>query len=438
MNSLESRLLSALTPWLAAPGWRVAFSGGLDSTVLLHLLTRLAQQQRIPPLSAIHIQHGLQRAAQAWPAHCQTVCNGLEVPLQIESVQVESGASLEQAARQARYGAFATLLAPGEVLLTAQHGDDQAETLLFRLARGSGVKGMAGMPVQRPLGMGHLLRPLLNVSRAELQTYAQEQELAWVEDPSNLDSHYSRNFLRKDVLPLLESRWPAMQLNLRRSAGLFAESQQLLDELAAMDLAAAQDSVALPWLPLPSLALAPLCGLSDARQRNALRAFLAPLTRLPDLDHWAGWISLRDAAVDATPVWRLAQGELRRANGRIWWLSECWQQEVAANISWQKPNQLLLLPGNGELRLLGEPPAGVLEIRYRQGGEELTITGRGRRDLKRLLNEAGVPNFVRSRLPLLYADERLLAVANFPRLSAALAPKWQLQWMPPISAQGLS
>ncbi|MGH8352506.1 MAG: tRNA lysidine(34) synthetase TilS, partial [Pseudomonas sp.] len=160
--TLESRLLSALVPWLAAPAWRVAFSGGLDSTVLLHLLVRLAEREALPALSAIHIQHGLQAAAAAWPEHCRQVCTALGVPLRVCHVQVAPGSSLERAAREARYAAFAESLGAGELLLTAQHRDDQAETLLFRLLRGAGVRGLAGMPRSRPLGRGQLLRPLLD------------------------------------------------------------------------------------------------------------------------------------------------------------------------------------------------------------------------------------------------------------------------------------
>ncbi|WP_372867179.1 tRNA lysidine(34) synthetase TilS, partial [Pseudomonas sp.] len=154
--SLESRLLTALAPWRDAPAWRIALSGGLDSTVLLHLLVGLAQRETLPPLSAIHIHHGLQVLADTWPAHCRRLCDALGVPLHVESVQVQSGASIERAARQARYAAFHALLGPGEILLAAQHRDDQAETLIFRLLRGAGVQGLAAMPQSRPLGAGQL------------------------------------------------------------------------------------------------------------------------------------------------------------------------------------------------------------------------------------------------------------------------------------------
>ncbi|MBT9532242.1 MAG: tRNA lysidine(34) synthetase TilS, partial [Pseudomonas sp.] len=166
--SLESRLLTALSPWCAAPGWCVAFSGGLDSTVLLHLMVSLSRRMALPQVRAVHVEHGLQAVAAAWPAHCQQVCTALGVPLRVRAVQVAPGASLERAAREARYAAFADELEAGELLLTAQHRDDQAETLLFRLLRGAGVRGLAGMPASRALGRGHLLRPLLTASRAEL------------------------------------------------------------------------------------------------------------------------------------------------------------------------------------------------------------------------------------------------------------------------------
>ena len=147
-------LFRSLEPWRNASAWRIAFSGGLDSSVLLHLLADLATREALPPLSAIYIHHGLQAAADAWPEHCAQVCRALGVPLQVMAVQVEPGASIERAAREARYTAFSQALAPGEVLLTAQHRDDQAETLLFRLLRGAGVRGLAAMSEQRALGRG--------------------------------------------------------------------------------------------------------------------------------------------------------------------------------------------------------------------------------------------------------------------------------------------
>ncbi|MHA6790574.1 tRNA lysidine(34) synthetase TilS [Pseudomonas bijieensis] len=435
---LPTRLLTQLSPWRNAATWRIAFSGGLDSTVLLHLLASLAKTQTLPPLSAIHIHHGLQAVADAWPDHCRSVCNALGVPLEVVSVQVQPGASIERAARDARYGAFVAALRSNEVLLTAQHRDDQAETLLFRLLRGAGVRGLAAMPRQRPLGQGCLLRPLLDVSRAELEAYATQQGLSWIEDPSNDDHRYARNYLRQRVFPVLAEQWPQASATLARSAAHMGEAQGLLDDLARIDLAQAAPPDAFDWLGLQSLALAPLRALSPARQRNALSHWLAPMTLLPDSDHWSGWDSLRDAADDARPIWRLAGGELHRAAGRVWWLSDHWLCPVSGAVGWADPVVALYLPGNGRVALNGKSPAGPLCVRYRQGSEVMALPGRGHRDLKRLLNEKGVPAFVRGRLPLLYQGEQLLAVANLAGLDAPVDGSWQLIWTPGSQDLGLS
>lgn len=433
--TLIAQLLQTLAPWRNAPAWHVAFSGGLDSTVLLHLL---ATCDDLPPLRAVHIHHGLQAAADAWPAHCQAVCDSLAVPLQIMPVQVRPGASLENSAREARYQAFTQVVGAGELLLTGQHREDQAETLLFRLLRGAGVRGLSAMPVSRRLAGGTLVRALLDVSRAELETYAREHRLEWIEDPSNADSRFSRNYLRHQVMPLLTGRWPQAVNTIARSAAHLAEAQGLLDELAHIDLAAARQPSTFDWLPLPSLALAPLSSLSAARQRNALRTWLAPLTRLPDSEHWAGWATLRDAAEDAQPVWRLADGELHRCDGRIWWLPAQWSVFSHAPQDWLHPANALQLPGNGHVYFTGDVPKGPLSIRYREGGECMELPERGRRDLKRLLNENRVPGFVRGRLPLLYRGSHLFAVPNLAGLAAVPDEGWTLQWVPRNCDQGLS
>lgn len=441
-NALYAALAQALSGVDAAPALHVAFSGGLDSTVLLHLLVALSRRQPLPPIHAIHVHHGLQATADAWPDHCRQACTALGVPLRVERVQVRSGASLEEAARQARYAAFTQVVGPGEWLLVAQHRDDQAETLLFRLLRGAGVRGLAAMAPRRALGQGSLLRPLLGVSRSVLEGYAQRHGLNWVEDPSNQDAHYARNFLRGHVLPLLQTRWPQTQASLARSAAHLAEAQQLLDELAIEDLATARrydaSACIFPWLDLPNLALAPLAGLSEARQRNALRHWLVSLTRLPDTDHWAGWKDLRDAQPAAHPVWRLADGELHRAGEQVFWLAGDWLREPCGAVDWNDPSQPLVLPGNGVLRFSGKVPCGSFQVRYRQGGEVMNVPGRGQRDLKRLLNEKRLPGFVRMRLPLLFQDGHLLAVANLSGLDCVGEKGARLCWHAPTNDQCLS
>ncbi|MCP1622425.1 tRNA lysidine(34) synthetase TilS [Pseudomonas nitroreducens] len=434
----QSRLLTFLAPWRNAPAWRVALSGGLDSTVLLHLLAQLASREALPPISAIHVHHGLQAVADAWPERCQRFCDSLGVPLLVARVQVDGGASLERAAREARYAAFVAALEQGDCLLTGQHRDDQAETVLFRLFRGAGVRGLSAMAASRPLGAGVLLRPLLGIHRKELERYARGHGLSWVEDPSNASEDYDRNYLRNRVLPGIVQRWPSAIETIARSAEHLAEADGLLGELAQNDLISAGARNEYIGMRLPSLAIAALVELSEPRQRNALRHWLAPLARLPDSAHWAGWRDLRDAREDAEPIWRLADGELRRAHGRLWWLANPWLGFAPANQAWRDPSQPLLLPDNGSLRFEGEPPKGDLEVRYRQGGEVMALPGRGSRDLKRLLNEAAIPAFLRGRLPLLWRADELLGVALLPDLRVEEGQGWTLRWAPPTNDSGLS
>lgn len=298
----------------AAGALCVALSGGRDSVVLLHALSRLALPN---PLLALHVHHGLSPQADAWAAHCALLCRNLGVPLQVERVEVElaSGSGLEAAARTARYRAFAACAA--ETLLLAHHAGDQAETVLFRLVRGSGVTGAAAMLPERRWGRQRLLRPLLAVTPEELATYAQAHSLSWVEDESNADRALSRNFLRHEILPRLGARFPGTQHALVQAAAHFAEADDLLSELATGDWQSCARG--------DGLDLARLRALSPARIRNLLRWRLrqmgwhAPATaRLNEFVR-----QLQTAAPDRHPSLILAQGELRVGRGVLRWQTKC-------------------------------------------------------------------------------------------------------------------
>jgi len=433
--SLLDRLHARLARQPATRHWRVGFSGGLDSTVLLHLFARLREQGLSGELQAVHVHHGLQPQADAWVEHCGRVCAALDVPLATRHVRIDKMASLERAAREARYAAFAEVLPVGGCLLLGQHRDDQLETLLQRLVRGAGVKGLAGMPETRPLAVGRLWRPLLDEPRAVLLAYAEAEGLDWIEDPSNADTQLDRNYLRHEVLPRLRNRWPGVDRVMARSARHLAEADELLGELAQLDLRQAQiGERAFAWVPLPSLALTPLQGLSEARQRNLLRTWLAPLTRQPDSAHWVGWQALRDGNEASDPCWRLEGGEVRRGAGRIWWVPDTWQAGLRP-LAIGTRETTLDLAGNGQLRFVGEDAQPGWRIAYRQGGEQLVVPGRGHRDLKRLLNERGVPTFLRGRLPLLWRGDELLAVANLAGLDG-LPGGGRLAWQPADGVAG--
>lgn len=284
----------------------VGFSGGLDSSVLLHVLAELRERRGFR-LSALHVHHGLSPNADTWEAHCRALCSEVDVPLAVQRVAVErdSRDGLEAAARRARHAAFAS--APGDWIVLAHHRDDQSETLLFNLLRGTGVRGACAMNA----ASGRLLRPLLDVGRDAIAGYALEHGLAWIEDESNADTAYSRNFLRHQTLAALEDRFPGSGANLAAAARRFGEAQELLDELARIDLGGTDDF---------PLAVAPWSRLPEPRARNALRYLLyRRYIGIPSEERLGEFVrQVREAGPDRHPsvvfgAWRLFRrgGEIR-------------------------------------------------------------------------------------------------------------------------------
>ena len=421
-----------------AAGYWVAYSGGRDSHVLLHALA--AGRERLPaPLGAVHVNHNLQPGAAAWAAHCGDVCAALGLACRDLSVQAHArpGESPEAAARAARYRALAEALPPGHALLTAHHRDDQAETLLLQLLRGAGPKGLAAMPADAAFGGGRLVRPLLAFGQADLRAYADRHGLAWVEDPSNAHVDYDRNFLRHRVLPVLRERWPALGAVLARGAAHQADAARLLDELAALDLAA--DTASPPAGAVdagirredgaPSSDAGPvsvrrLLALSAARRANLLRHWLhrqgaptpsaAVLARI-DRD-------VLQAAGDAQPCVAWGGVRLRRYRDRLF-LDRASRAETPGCLDWSARGPLTLPDGvltpvptvgaGVAQRHLEERTGRRLQVRFRRGGERLRPAGRREHhSLKHLFQEAGVPPWERGRVPLIYCDDRLVAVAG--------------------------
>lgn len=420
----------------------IAFSGGLDSTVLLALAARLAAEQQ-RELVALHVHHGLQPAADAWPVHCAQVAKTLDVPCRILKVKVDTGprVSVEAAARNARYGALAAELPPGAALLTGHHLDDQAETLLLALKRGAGLAGLAAMPVCKPLGQGVQLRPLLDCARSELEGFAIEQGLSWVEDPSNTDNRFDRNFLRNDILPRLLAQWPAFARTASRSAELCAEQLALARELAAQDLPSLQNAAG-------GLSIAGLEQLSPARRHNALRHWLGEQgLSLSRSQLEVAWSELALAREDAEPVFRLGGKVLRRYQGHLYVPALPGEPVVLSVLEPEQWHDL----GVGRLRIRqvasgaaihGGVLPNELHIAFGVSGLRARPAGRsGSRPLKKLWQEYGVPPWQRPRIPLLMQGERLVAaVGVFVCADYAAAPGqpgWQLEWEP-VGAQAAS
>ncbi|MFG6159075.1 tRNA lysidine(34) synthetase TilS [Halomonas sp. 1390] len=415
----ESALQSSIDDALAGtpPGrcvW-IALSGGLDSSLLLTLAVD-ACRRHPRPLRALHVHHGLQAAGNDFARHCRRLASHLGVPLWVERVDVDrsAGQGVEGAAREARYAAFARRLAPGETLWLAQHADDQAETLLLAALRGSGVRGLAGMPSSRDGRGWRLARPLLGASRAALEAEAKRLGLAWVEDPSNADERLDRNFLRHRVLPLLETRWPAATPRLARSAALAGEADDLLDELAALDLARLGGDPAL--LPVVELQ-----ALSAPRQRLLIRYACQRLgLSTPPARRLESLLDQLEARVDgevrvAWPgvearVWRghlyllrpVEEGPSDDGRGGGW---------LEWPVAWDGQAPLATPWGVWNVTLRRDDGAAVsLRVAPRGGGERLRLAGRGRRDLKRLLQELEVPPWERGRLLVVHHGEEAVAV----------------------------
>lgn len=392
----------------------VAFSGGLDSTVLLHQLVQWRQQTPGLTLRAIHVHHGLSPHADSWVAHCEAVCQQWLVPLVVKRVQLEDmGLGIEAQARRARYDAFARTLLPGEVLVTAQHLDDQCETFLLALKRGSGPAGLSSMGERSPFAGSSLIRPLLMETRSALEQWARAHELRWIEDESNQDDAYDRNFLRLRIIPLLQQRWPHFAGATARSAALCAEQENLLDELLA-------DEVADCTTPQGSLQLEPLMVMSDARRAAILRRWLAaqnaPMPSRDGLERI--WQEAALAREDASPCLRFGEYEIRRYQSQLWWVKSVAGQSdtVLSWLSWQTP--LMLPDGLGTVHLvtggdLRMPRADEpVSIRFKAAGL-LHIVGRnGGRKLKKIWQELGVPSWRRDTTPMLFYGETLIAAAG--------------------------
>jgi tRNA(Ile)-lysidine synthase len=406
--------LGALAP---APRFWVAFSGGLDSSVLLHLLAR-HRGVLGAPLVAVHVDHGLLPEARAWTAHCQAACAALAVPLtvlRVDARAAQADLGVEAAARVARYRAFAGLLGEGECLLTAHHRDDQAETVLLQLLRGSGPAGLAAMPAVAPLGRGRLARPLLDLERAALRGYAAVHQIDYLVDPMNEDLGLGRGFLRAEVLPRLATRWPGVRETLARAARHAADAVSIIAERAAEDLAAI--GAASAW----QVSVSGLMRLPPPRRRAVLRHWCSERgIAMPDAARLDEVIrQIADARAERAPQVAWSGGAFRRYRDALHLTPDLPPHDPTARLPWDAAVALALPAGLGRLRVV--PGGGLapqtlqegVEVRFRAAGLRCAPRGRvGRHTLKHLFQEAGVPPWLRDRIPLVFVDGELAAIAD--------------------------
>ncbi len=404
----------------------VAYSGGLDSQVLIHALSYILPKKR---LRALHVNHGWHVNSTKWAAICQQTCEKLGISCDIISIDArpKPGESPEAYARVARYTAMTQKIPFGDFLLTAHHRNDQAETLLLQLLRGSGLKGLASIPFCQEFSKVYLLRPLLDFTRTELYGYAQEHQLTWIEDDSNKDLRFNRNYIRHQVLPLIQERWPQADKTIARVAANLAEADSLLDEIAHQDWSLLKGSA--PNI----LIISSLQKLSTKRRNNVLRYWLKQLgCSLPSQKQLQQIDMLLKSRIDASPRVNCGDIQLRRYRDYIYALNLVENDKIfeAELISW-KLGQTIVLPTLDQLTTKQVLGAGLndslikerqVDVTFRQGGERFYASNRqGSHPLKKLFQEWGIPPWQRNKIPLIYYQKKLIAVAGYdidPRFAA--------------------
>lgn len=396
----------------------IAYSGGVDSHVVLYMASLFSTAFQPIQLSAIHVNHGLQKEADSWAAHCQSVCDDLGVPLIIETVDIDNdkGEGLEAAARRVRYRVFSNYLQQGDILIQGHHADDGIETFFLNLFRGSGPAGLASIPQKRDCGKGKILRPLIHCTRREIIDYACENNLSWIEDPSNEQTHFDRNFLRQEIIPVVRKRWFSLEKSIRQVIEHNRHSSDLLEELAEIDLNACAGSG-------NSLQTESLKTIGDERRYNLFRFWIKKQGYFPPGRRklMQGVSDLLYAAQDRQPE-LIGEGySLRRYQGEIF-LVEILPDFDPGRVFPVSVGEALSIEGIGQVSLeQGEFPGLSLDlesradltIRFRQGGEICLPSKRCCHiEIKNLLREKQVPPWMRDRVPLLYAGEEIAAVGD--------------------------
>jgi tRNA(Ile)-lysidine synthase len=423
MESLYSQFTQVLDRYYQSGSKIIlAFSGGVDSRLLLELLSRYQQVNSTGnnPIKchAVYVHHGLSSNADDWADKCLMWAEqvGITCSVELVSLDINSGDSIELLAREARYQVLSKHIQAGDLLLTGQHADDQVETFLLALKRGSGPKGLSSMAESMPFAGGMLVRPLLAIKREQIEAAAKEEGLDWVEDESNQDTRYDRNFLRHRIVPDLSERWPSIHQAVQRSASLCAQQEALLDELlgAVFERALKSDL---------SLSIDELATHSDLVRARLIRMWLAKLNaNMPtQVQLNLIWNEVGLAQQDANPKLQLKQGEVRRFQNRLYWVTETadvttWQSDIQTDTALVLPERLgeLTLNTSSEQATIALPPQPeLLRVTFNPEGLSAHPTTRNHsRKLKKLFQEYNVPSWLRRQIPILMYQNQVVAVAG--------------------------
>lgn len=407
----RQRLLQSMARLPQSRMYWVGFSGGADSSALLHALHK-SRNELAAPIHAVHFHHGLNTSADAWQSHCQIFCQERDIPFTAQWLEIKRAnrTSIEEESRNRRYQAIAAMLQPGDIYLTAHHADDQAETLFLNLMRGSGIEGLAGIPPLRKLGEGWVARPLLQTRRSELESYLVQQGINWLEDPSNKDPLFDRNFLRNNLFPQLETRWPGVVQRLIRTTRTARISTTALADFIENHC----EELLCNRHRMP---LRPLLQLESPMRALVLRQWLRrrEIPALPEvrLNEFITQIAGSTSSSQAEARWGSWQMKLY---GQQIWLQDQLIPALESQQDWTSGSRLELGNSLGCLLLLGNKTSipGGWQIASRRKGERIRLHHQGvRRKLKDLFRESAIPPWLRSSIPVLYWDQEAVAIGDW-------------------------
>lgn len=411
----------------------VGFSGGIDSTALLHTLSQQAVLHH--KIHAIYIHHGLSQNADAWEEHCRSICNQLQVNFLSYKVKISQSSNIEEQAREARYQVFQTLLTAKDVLMLGHHAADQAETVLLQLMRGAGVDGLGAMEMVQPFGNAVLMRPLLTCTKDAILHYAEQNQLQWIEDESNQNERFMRNFIRNQIMPALVARWPKAIQNLARTAQHCQQAQKNLDDLATIDCKAL-------LLYKDTLSLNAILHLSPERLTNVIRAWLKQCsTRYPSTKVLNEIVkNVISASSDANPEVQFGHYVIRRFRNQLYFSDSKKDAVVLQDSHWKtfpapfacdafQQKLFVKLSSSG----FALPSNAHIEVRFRKGGESIRLRGQTK-SLKKLFQEWAIPPWLRNKIPLLYVNHMLYVIVGYAVSDIAYSvdftsmPKMNLFW----------
>jgi len=409
---MESQFKSIIAENGIDKTYYIGFSGGLDSHALLHLCHKLSLNCR-----AIYVNHGLSENADSWALHCSKICENLKIPFVEKKVLLKNleCKSIEAEARKKRYQAFAEILDENSILLTAHHEDDQAETLMLQLVRGAGPKGLAAMPEKKLFAKGLHLRPFLNFKKNQIKEYAEQNDLHWIEDESNLNLDFSRNFLRQKVFPLLKTKWPNVESAMARSAENCASTQNVIESYIEKDFNTCFNK------ENNTIAISKSIDFAKPIQVEILRYWLSKLNitlpskvKMQNIQN-----SFLFTANDKEPHIVFGDYELRRYKDELYAMQVLSNHDASQTFVWDF-KESLNIKNIGKLVINKAKSHGLKQdltkvtIKFRQGGERIKLSGRNmHHDLKNLLQKWGVPPWERSRIPLIYCQEKLIGVVGY-------------------------